>query len=244
MKHRAGSYADRVRKRIERGGADRLWTFSDFPGISLPALAAAMSRMTRSGDLQRVRKGVYYRPRPTVFGASQPSPDQVLAAVARQRKKNLVSSGMDQFNRLGLTTQVSGAVTATSDGPMRMQTISGIPVHVKLRPIGVQVGIRPEERTTLDVLRSVGTVPGTSAGEVVGRLKYLLSTGGLDFGRLAKFSRFEPPRVRALLGAIGDDLGIVDASGLQQTLNPLTSFNIRGDLGLKHAAHWRIRSVA
>src|SRR5690242_15308413 len=62
-----------VRKRIERGG-ERLWRFEDFRDLPSIAVAQALSRLTRQGLLQRLSKGVYYRPRQTTFGNSLPNP--------------------------------------------------------------------------------------------------------------------------------------------------------------------------
>ncbi|MSV29014.1 MAG: hypothetical protein EXQ52_09760 [Bryobacterales bacterium] len=59
-----------VRRRIERGG-ERLWQLEDFRGLSFTAVAQALSRLTREGALERLRKGVYYRTRDTAYGKSR-----------------------------------------------------------------------------------------------------------------------------------------------------------------------------
>src|SRR5262245_45397148 len=62
-----------IRQRIERGG-ERLWRYEDFSPMPFTAVAQALSRLTREGQLERLSKGVYYRPRRTIFGKSAPNP--------------------------------------------------------------------------------------------------------------------------------------------------------------------------
>ena len=60
---------------------------------------------------------------------------------------------------------------------------------------------------------------------------------------LAKVADDEPPRVRAMLGAIGQDLGKPDAAlrRLRSSINPLTRFDFGAFVGLKHAREWQAR---
>ena len=59
--------ANLVRQRVERGG-ERLWRFEDFRDLPWSAVAQALSRLTRTGSIERLSKGVYYRSRQTAFG--------------------------------------------------------------------------------------------------------------------------------------------------------------------------------
>src|SRR5260370_36327830 len=58
----------------------------------------------------------------------------------------------------------------------------------------------------LDFLRRGGRTSELSPSKTVSRTVALLSEGG-RFERLLKVADSEPPRVRAILGAIGDQLG-------------------------------------
>jgi len=64
---RSCTTAYKVRSRIESGGA-RLWRLDDFRDQPFTAVAQTLSRMTRDGQLQRLSKGIYYRPRQSSFG--------------------------------------------------------------------------------------------------------------------------------------------------------------------------------
>jgi hypothetical protein len=78
----------------------------------------------------------------------------------------------------------------------------------------------------------------------------LLGSGELNYARLARFAGAEPPRVRALLGALGEDLRASGSEArvpgsavhaLRASLNPLTSYAVPGaGSAVAPAAAWRI----
>lgn len=100
----AVSAASVVRSRVEHGPR-RLWTAHDFPGLPPQAVAQALSRLCREGELTRHGKGLYYRPAQTSFGVSRPSSDA--AAANGVRGHGVHPAGLSAANVLGLTTQNS-----------------------------------------------------------------------------------------------------------------------------------------
>jgi hypothetical protein len=247
------SVAHAVRSRIARAGSDRLWTYRDFPSADRVAVAAALSRLTKAGFIVRVRPGVYYRPRPTVLGASRPDPEAVLDTVLRLRGVAPVPSGVSEYNRLGFTTQVSASITRAVPRRVNHAPSRAFPTYLSARPLDKQKGIRAEERTALDALRGPTRVPGATSGDVLERIAALMLAGKLDYSRLARYALAEPPRVRAILGAIGQDLRSAGShgrkvvateplDGLRRSLNVLSSYRVPGaSAALKSAAKWRIR---
>ncbi|HEX5829561.1 MAG TPA: DUF6088 family protein [Gemmatimonadaceae bacterium] len=215
-------------------------------------IAAALSRLVKAGELARVRRGVYYRPKRTVFGLSTPDPEALADAVLRARGEAPLPSGVGAYNRLGLTTQVSGAVTRATRRRAAPAAVGRVTLYATPRPLDAQKGIRPEERTALDALRDITRIPDARPEDVLRRLGMLVRAGELHYVRLARYARAEPPRVRALLGALGEELRHANVGRrvpaevldeLRETLNPLTSFVIRGArAALPHAAAaWKIR---
>ena len=251
-KPRNTSVASQVGRRIQDGAADKLWRFADFADLEPLAVAAALSRLHKKGELNRVHRGIYHRPRKTAFGASRPDPDAVADAALRHRGIEPLPTGLAQYNRLGLTTQVSGAELVRA-APRRVRSrppSQGLRMRMRVRPLEDQPGIRAEERATLDALREVRNIPDADPAAVLVRLKRLLATSRLDYGRLARYALVEPPRVRALLGALGEDLlaerkGSVDRAAvkrLHRTLNVFSRYHLPAgaERVLKHAADWRI----
>jgi predicted transcriptional regulator of viral defense system len=115
------SIATKVRKRIEHGGEDRLWSYPDFRGLPPLAVAAALSRLSKgpNGLLRRVRRGVYYVPKKTRFGESKPELSHVMAHLLRHRGIAYSPTGTAAYNGLGLTTQVSPRITYRVNRPVR-----------------------------------------------------------------------------------------------------------------------------
>lgn len=242
-RQKSESVADKIQKRILQGGDDRLWSFQDFLDIdssTATAVAATLSRLSKSGELRRVRRGIYYRPKKTVFGESQPNPESVVKVLLHNRKA--VRTG--EFNRLGLTTQMSNTLTSASSRPVRMKGIRGIPLRFVSRPLVEQKGIRNEERTALDSLRDIAKIPDTTPAQTISRIIHLVKGGKLDFDRLARFALAEPPRARALLGAIGEEANIDPAAlrSLRRSLNPLSTYRIAGAASaLSNSEEWHIK---
>lgn len=196
------SIAHEVRRRVLASKAEKLWTFKDFGDLNPNAVAAALSRLGRSGELRRVRRGLYYRPRKTAFGESKPDPKSVADAVLRRSAS--VPSG--EYNRLGLTNQVSGSLTRAVEGRVRTKGVLGIPMRTLSRPLDAQKGITEEERTFLDALRGTQRLPDTSPEAAIRRIKDILSNRRLDFDRLVRFGEVEPQEFGLFLERLGRKL--------------------------------------
>jgi predicted transcriptional regulator of viral defense system len=212
------------------------------------AVAAALSRLAKEGVVRRVRKGVYYSPKKTRFGDLSPDPKEVMAAVFRSRGIEWKPSGLAAYNGLGLTTQVSP--TLTLDVPKKIYSLeigpgnkAHVTANVKLRLGRTVSGLTDEERVILDALRELRRIPDTSPAKAVSRIKDLFATKKHSFNRLAIRALDEPPRVRALLGAIGSEIGASRRAlaTLRKSLNPMTVFNVGLDSSISTAHAWRIQ---
>jgi len=241
------SISTKVRKRIEKGGEDRLWGYPDFHGLPTLALAQALSRLSRGPDalLRRVRRGVYYVPKKTRFGETKPELDDVMAYLLRHRGIAYSPTGTAAFNGLGLTTQVSPRISYRVNRPVRSiepgRKLFGFKT-ITLRPSYKVEGLASSELTTLDALKDLDRIPDASPADTIRRIVDLILSRKLSFRRLARLARHESPRVRALVGAIGSYIGEEKVvAGLKMSLNPLTKFRLKiGDV-LPSAAEWNIR---
>jgi hypothetical protein len=233
---RRGSAAATVRERVVAGG-ERYWKHADFKDLPASAVAMALSRLAREGELQRVGKGVYYRPRPTAFGSSIPA----ASAVAPQTLRTaLHPAGLSAANALGLSTQnpPRGEYATPAAGPPR--ALQGAVVHTG-RPAG-RVGLSAEEGAILESLRDRARNSDLSPGKTIARLRALLEAEG-RFTRLAQAALQEPPRVRAMLGALGEELGAPpqDLKRLRASLNPLSRFDFGTLRDLRFARDWQAK---
>ena len=247
-KSSTNSIATKVRKRIERGGEDRLWSYPDFRGLPTMAVAAALSRLSKGSDalIRRVRKGVYYVPKKTRFGETKPELKHVMTHLLRHRGIAYSPTGTAAYNGLGLTTQISPKITYRVNRPVRSIDPGGDTFGIKsvtLRPSYAVEGLDSSELVILDALKDLRRIPGATPTETIGRIVSLIASGRLSFNRLARLARHESPRVRALVGAIGNHIGADKnaLASLKKSLNPLTTFHLHIGKALPNADDWRIR---
>jgi hypothetical protein len=231
--------ADCVRRRVRQGG-ERLWRIADFRGASFPAVAQALSRLTRAGELQRLSKGVYYRPRTTAFGPSTPNPADVRRLAEHER--TVFPAGVPAANLLGFTTQASArSEVATSGLSLPRKLVGGDTVVYTRRP-AAWARLSASEAALLDFLRRGARTSELPPEETVRRTLALFAEPG-RFERLVRIAPHEPPRVRAILGAIGEQIGrrrvVIDR--LRDSLNPLSRFDFGLLVGLPSARQWQAK---
>lgn len=228
-----------VRRRIERGG-ERLWLLEDFRGLPFMAVAQALSRLKREGALERLSKGVYYRTRDTAFGKSRPNPVAIQKLASKH--KTVFPAGIAAANLLGFTTQTAkqGEI-ATSALSLPRKLVGGETVIHTRRP-EAWTGLSEADAALLDFLRRGGRTSELSPEETIRRILKLLSEKG-RFERLLKLAGSEPPRVRAMMGAMGEQLGKNEAAlrRLRDSLNPFSRFDFGLLAGLPYARNWQAK---
>jgi len=94
--------APEIRKRVF-ASRDRFWRPEDFDG-SPDAVAQTLSRMTRTGDLRRVRRGLYWCGTPTDSHGS-PATDRLVGEIVGGTGTG--PSGWSAALALGFSTQVA-----------------------------------------------------------------------------------------------------------------------------------------
>ena len=230
------SVADLVRQRIDRGG-ERLWRFEDFGNLPFTAVAQALSRLTRSGQLERLSKGTYYRSRQTSFGKSRPNPAAIQQLASRQ--KSMFPSGVAAANLLGFTTQNPQRRELATSGLSLPRKLVGADTIIRARRPEAWSRLNQTDAALLDFLRHGGRTSELSPSDTIRRVKKLLSESG-RLERLLKVADTEPPRVRAILGALGEQLGSSDRhiGRLRGSLNPLSRFDFGLLAGLPNARSW------
>ena len=206
--------ASTVRARIERGG-ERLWRLEDFRDMSGTAVAQALSRLTRGNQIERLSKGTYYRGRQTTFGISRPNPSSIQQLAGRG--KSMFPAGLAAANLLGFTTQNPARVELATNA-------SSLP------------------RKLLDFLRTGGRTSERSPQATIRRTLELLSEAG-RYRRLTDIGDAEPPRVRALLGALGEHIGKHPkaVTQLRGSLNPLSRFDFGVFVAMPNAKAWQAK---
>src|SRR5205823_3772927 len=212
----------------------RLWRLEDFRDLPYTAVAQALSRLTRQGLLQRLSKGVYYRPLQTTFGRSLPNPAAMQKLASR--RKDVFPSGIAAANLLGFTTQMAGRGEVATSALSLPRKLIGSDTVIHTRRPQAWAGLSDADAALLDFLRRAGNTSELSNEETLRKTLALFSEKG-RFERLLKIADTEPPRVRAIMGAIGEQIGKKPAAlrRLRDSLNPFSRFDFGALHGLLHA---------
>ncbi len=230
----------KIRRRIERGG-ERVWRLEDFRDLPFTAAAQALSRMARRGEIERLSKGVYYCPRSTALGKSRPNPVRIRMLAAR--RKAVFPSGVAAASLLGFTTQIAGRPEMATTSLSLPRKLVGSDAVIHTRRPEAWATLSDADAAFLDFLRRAGRTSELSPKATLERTLSLVSEKG-RFERLLKVAATEPPRVRASLGAIGEQLGkpAPALKRLRSSLNPFSRFDFGLLAGLKHAHLWQAES--
>ncbi|HEU4904794.1 MAG TPA: hypothetical protein VFT19_01605 [Solirubrobacterales bacterium] len=232
----APSAASRIRGRIEQGG-ERFWRASDFNDLPPRTVARTLARLAEAGVVERARHGLYYRSRPTVVGPSIPS---ATAVASHAIDAPLHAAGLSAANVLRLTTQNPARPELATPATNPPSVLSNAIVHTR-RPAS-RAHLNNEEGALIETLRTRGRYSDVGSAGTIKRLLHILGTGG-TFERIVRSALDEPPRVRAMLGALGEELEANPRTlkRLRDSLNPLSTFDFGLFRDLPAAKTWQAR---
>ncbi len=114
---------------------DGVWTPGDFADLgSRAAVDKTLQRLAASGELRRIDRGLYDRPRTSNLTGSATVPDYraVIRAVTRRDQARAVVDGMTAANDLGLTTAVPARIEVLVDARLKPIRLGNQEIHFKL----------------------------------------------------------------------------------------------------------------
>lgn len=206
----------------------RVFTIADFnvPQEYQPALVKALGRLVADGSIQKVSKGRYYKEKQTVFGTLKPPVMEVIKDfLERNGKLTGYITGTAAFAKMGLTTQITSAITIGTNKYRRPLKRGEYPVSFIVQPNPITEENIPLLRI-LDAIKLIREIPATSPDDSVRGIGRLISALSADERkRLAALAEGYTPYVRALLGAILEYIG-ADTFGLRDTLNGITTYKL------------------
>jgi hypothetical protein len=231
-------------RRYVEAAAGTVIRAADIRGAAPAAVSRALSRLAQEGVIQRVRKGYYYVPKETLVGTSRPSEPAMARKVLDGKAR---PTGITAANLLGMTTQVPAQpeFAAYASAPPRGVRAA----RLYLRPRARMVELAPRDAALLEFLRDRGRYGELGAAETYDRLFTILteehqppgSTGRLRCLRDAAL--LEPPRVRAILGALMQGAGLPETlwEPLRGSLNTLSRFDFGLFRELPNAREWQAK---
>jgi hypothetical protein len=206
------------------------------------ALVKALSRLVVQGELQKVSKGRYYKPRRTMFGILKPAETEIAKDFLEKGGKILgYITGPAAFSSMGLTTQITSSIMIGSNKYRRPLKRSEYRILFVLQQNPITEENIPLLRI-LDAIRLLREIPGTTPDECVERIgKIIVELSVKEQQQLCLLAEKYAPYVRALLGAILEMIG-VDSLGLKLSLNGVTTYKLPvSETVLPTKLNWNIK---
>ena len=240
------SIAKTIQRQVVTLSEGEIFTLA-IEGQSVLAYFKALSRLAQSGQLIRLEKGKYYKPKTTRFGPIRPSESEVLKALTQRGDKITgYLTGNTLYNRWGLTTQVSSTLTIARRTRLPEKDLSGYKIKFAVRPFPFKETDIPMMQL-LDALTDIQKIPDTSPAKVVPFLVEKISNlQPLQICRMMKLALEYPPSTRALFGALLETyLPNQPTDILRKSLNPLTKYKIKGiETVLPNNTKWNFYDAA
>ncbi len=126
--------ASKIQNSIQHMRPGAVFPVNSF-GVDLTQRNAAekeLSRLVERGEIQRYRRGVYYKPaKSSFFGDVLPSPTEIAAAIARFNNAKMIPDGPMALHMLGLTTQVPMKQVYLNDKLHKTEMVGNTPIVFK-----------------------------------------------------------------------------------------------------------------
>ncbi len=123
-----------IKDRINKSEIGTVFVATDFVDISdKTSINTYLTRLDEEKSLQRIMRGVYYKPEYNGFLGEfvAPEPDAVAHALARNFGWTIVPCGDTALNLLGLSTQIPAAWVYVSDGTYKEYTYEQTTIKFK-----------------------------------------------------------------------------------------------------------------
>lgn len=191
--------------------------------------AKALERFQKDGFIKKVSKGVFYKPQQTVFGELEPVYGELLRSYLFENGKRIAyETGYSLYNQLGLTTQMAFRIKIAS----RQKRININRGALQAKAVKSYADVNENNYQILgilDAIKDIKKIPDCSVKQAYRRLSSILKAFNEQQTKaLIQYALLYPPRVRALVGAILEQIGS-DHKGLaklKDSLNPLSTFTL------------------
>lgn len=223
--------ATEIRKQISQFPVGKTFGYADLriSKSEYATAAKALERLQKEHLIKKLSKGVFYKPEQTIFGELKPDYAELLRSYLFENGKRVAyETGASLYNRLGLTSQMAFRIQIA----IRSKRIyidrgslnaSAVKSYAEVTDENYQVlGL-------LDAFKDIKIIQDSSTSQIVRRLSAIVKNLNADqIALLIKYALVYPPRARALVGAILENIGIKERGmdDLKDSLNPLTKIKI------------------
>jgi len=101
------NYTTKVKEIIFNHNSGWVFTHVDFNSLdSVATVEKVLSRLVVTGEIKRIRRGIYYIPENSRWGEVPPSQSNIIKALSRSMNTDFIPDGANALYQLGLTQQV------------------------------------------------------------------------------------------------------------------------------------------
>jgi len=225
--------ASQIRNRIKKFPEGKSFGYADLhiAKEDYQTAAKVLERLQTIGLIKKVSKGMFYKPKETVFGELKPDYNEQLRPYLYENGKRIAyETGFAIYNRMAWSAEMAFRIKIASRSKRITINRGALKVDA-VKSYAEVTEANYELLGFLDALKDSKRIPDCSISQAVKILSGKISTlNEKQISELIKYALLYPPRVRALLGAILENLMVsANIEKLKNSLNPLSKIK----LGLK-----------
>ena len=153
------NYLQSTKKKIESAPFGSVFVASDLAEIAeTKRINECLGQLAKENLIQRIMRGVYYKPEYSeLLGEyTDPSPNAVAQAVARNFGWTIIPCGDTALNILGLSTQVPAVWSYVSDGPYKKYSFGKTIITFKHITTKEITRLSPKTALIIQALKALG----------------------------------------------------------------------------------------
>ncbi|WP_338359768.1 DUF6088 family protein [Yeosuana marina] len=204
--------------------------------------AKALERLQKKGIIKKVANGKFYKPERTVFGELKPSETELLKPYLFEGDTRIAYiTGASLYNQMGLTRQVASKIKIASRGK-RIYIQTG---NIKATPVKSYVEVTNDNYRQLgflDALKDINIISDLDPKSAVVILSNMLKEmPNKKLAETIKYALVYPPRTRALLGALLENMAENELlQVLKESLNPFSEYKTVISKQLPTGKNWNL----
>ena len=204
--------------------------------------AKALERLQKKGIIKKVANGKFYKPESTVFGELKPSEKELLKPYLFEDNTRIAYiTGASLYNQMGLTRQVASRIKIASRGKRIYIQIG----NIKATPVKSYVEVTDDNYRQLgflDALKDINIISDLDPKSAVVILSNMLKEmSNKKLKETVKYALDYPPRTRALLGALLENMEKYKfVHTLKESLNPFSEYKTVISKQLPTGKNWKL----
>ena len=222
--------AKKIEEQIDNIENGKTFTYKDLniKKEEYSAASKSIERLIKKEIIKRISTGIFYKPKKTVFGELKPDEEKIITPYLFKNGKRIAYiTGLLLYNKMGLTTQIPKEISIASN-KKRIYISKG---NIKAKAVKSYVEVTNENYKLLeflDALKDFKKIPDLDKKSAISILSRKISElDNKQVKKLIEIALEYPPRVRAFLGALLENIDIkIDIKMLDDSLNPFSEYEL------------------